>query len=306
MRRTFRTRFLLPAAATLGLGLLAAAPGEACSICRCGDVTFNALGKAGYTSPGLRFALDWERFDKTEGGPGESESQVENRETVLIAYGASDRFLVSARVPYSSRKLTEGDEATNTDGFSDPEVYGQVRVWASPLSALGRRASVSLTGGVKTPWGQNNLRDFGARLDEHAQPGTGATDLFGSLSALYLLDSESALFGSAGYRRPGTNDHDYRYGSTFLANLAYEHKLGRSLDGVLALNFRHAAMDEVDAGLDPDTGGSLLYVSPSLLVSLGGGIVLRAGAQIPAARDLNGAQKERAVVDLGLTWLPAF
>lgn len=33
---------------------------------------------------------------------------------------------------------------------------------------------------------------------------------------------------------------------------------------------------------------SLVYVTPRLLVDLGGGLVLRAGAQIPLVRDLNG------------------
>ena len=42
---------------------------EPCSICRCGDPTFNALGKDGLTVQGWRFAMDWERFDKTEGDP---------------------------------------------------------------------------------------------------------------------------------------------------------------------------------------------------------------------------------------------
>ena len=55
--------------------------------------------------------------------------------------------------------------------------------------------------------------------------------------------------------------------------------------------------------LDPDTGGSLLYISPRLLVSLGRGLVLRAGAQIPLWHDLNGFQQERAVVNVGLAYL---
>jgi hypothetical protein len=305
MNRTLHSLLLFPAVVVLGLGMLGVRQCRACSICRCGDATFNALGKSGYTSSGLRFALDWERFDKTEGDPDDAESQVENRETLFASYGVAEWFRVSMRVPYSSRELTEEGESLETNGFSDPEFYGQVRVWASPWSELGHRASVSLTAGIKTPWGRNRLTEDGERLDEHGQPGTGATDLFGSVSGLYLLDSQSAIFGSVGYRHTGTNDHDYRYGRTVLANLAYEHKLGRILDGVLELNFRHAAKDRIDAAKtkDPDTGGSLLYLTPRLLVDLGHGVVLRGAVQIPVAKNLNGAQKERAVADVGLTWI---
>lgn len=284
----------------------------ACSICRCGDPTFNALGKAGFNARGFRLALDWDRFDKDEGNPAEeSESQVENRFTGLVSYGFGERFTLSARVPVSVRNLEtsmpgEETETVHTSGLSDPELYGQLRLWASPFTgSVGRRAALSLVAGVKTPWGENSVSEGGVRVDEHAQPGTGSTDLFASLALLYLIDKESAVFASTGYRYTGENDFGYRYGSTFTANLAYEHKLGSRLDGVLELNFRHAAQDRVDAGgtLDGDTGGSLLYVTPRLLVHLGGGLVLRASAQIPTFKDLDGYQKERVVANVGLTYL---
>jgi hypothetical protein len=284
----------------------------ACSICRCGDPTFNALGKDGFNGSGLRLALDWERFDKVEGDPAvASESQVENRFTALLSYRFTDRLSLTTRVPLSWRHLESTApgadlETTRTSGLSDPEIYGQLRLWASPFrSSLGRRASLALVAGVKTPWGQNNVQQDGARVDEHAQPGTGSTDVFGSLVLLYLIDPQSALFVSSGYRRTGTNDYGYRYGTSFTSNVAYEHKLGGRLDGVVELNFRHAAKDRVDPSgtLDEDTGGALLYVTPRLLVSLGHGVVLRAGAQIPLVKDLNGFQKERAVANVGLTYL---
>jgi hypothetical protein len=199
-----------------------------------------------------------------------------------------------------------GAETVHTSGPSDPEIYGQIRLWASPLRPdVGRRDSLSLLAGVKTPWGENDVSGDGTRVDEHAQPGTGSTDVYGSLAFLHLVDKRSALFVSGGYRHTGENDLGYRYGPSVLANVAYEHKLSRRLDGVVELNFRHAQKDRVDADgtVDEDTGGSILYVTPRLLVDLGHGLVLRAGAQIPILRDLNGYQKERVVVNMGLTWL---
>ena len=40
-----------------GLSLAFAVPSFACSICRCGDPTFNALGKEGVAQSGLRLAF---------------------------------------------------------------------------------------------------------------------------------------------------------------------------------------------------------------------------------------------------------
>jgi hypothetical protein len=297
---------LIVAAATI----LVPAPARACSICRCGDPTFNALGKEGYVAQGWRLALDSERFDKEEGPPEEeAEAQVENRVTALASYGFSDRFTLYARVPYSFRRFSEIQEGVTTEqfetrGLSDPEVYGQVRLWGSPLAGgVGRRTSLTLLGGVKMPFGQNDYRRDGERVDEHAQPGTGSWDAFGGVGVLHLVDKRSALFVSSQYRHTGTNDFGYRYGRILLANAAYERKLNARIDGVLELNYRHAGQDQDGAEAAPNTGGSILYVTPRVLLDLGRGVVLRAAVQVPVARDLNGAQKERVVVNAGLSFL---
>ena len=59
-------------------------PAWPCSICRCGDPTFNALGKDGVSQSGLRLALDWDQTKKTQGDPAEDfDSLRERRETLL-------------------------------------------------------------------------------------------------------------------------------------------------------------------------------------------------------------------------------
>jgi hypothetical protein len=285
------------------------ASADACSICRCGDATFNALGKDVLSASGWRFAFDWERFEKTQGTVDAGEATVEQRYTAVVAYSVADRLLVVARLPYSERTLTEQNgtdtERTETSGRSDPEFYAQVRLWASPFTgALGRRANLSATLGLKTDWGINDESSGGVRLDEHAQPGTGSTDYFVGLSGYYLLDRQSALFSSVQLRIPGTNDFDYQYGRIYLANLAYEHKLAERVDSVLELNYRHAGRDQIDATgtLDRDTGGSVLYLTPRLLASMGGGVVLRVAAQVPVVKNLYGEQTEKTVYNIGLTY----
>ena len=109
---------------------------------------------------------------------------MENRFTALVSYGFSDRFMLYARVPVSFRDFTAIEqgvpvESFSTRGLADPELYAQLRLWASPLaSGVGRRTSLSLLGGVKTALGNNEYEREGERVDEHAQPGTGSTDGF--------------------------------------------------------------------------------------------------------------------------------
>lgn len=304
---------LAAVAGFVSLLAVAAPPARGCSICRCGDPTFNALGTDVYKEGAFRVSLDWERFDKEQGLlPGEDgrETVVENRFTTALSYTFGERAIAVARIPWSSRRTSEagggfGGAGTSRD-LADPELYALVRLWASDFTGgLGRRTWISALGGVKTAWGKNDLAQGGERLDEHLQPGTGSTDWFGGLSGVYLLDHTSSLFGSVQLRRAGTNDFGYRYGSTTLANFGYERKLGRIWDAAVELNFRAAGRDEIDAGgfLDPNTGGRLLYVSPRVIVDLGKGLVGRLAVQVPVYRDLNGDQRERAVANVGVTYL---
>lgn len=308
-------------ASLCGVSLLlsaALAPRAAgCSICRCGDPTFNALGAAMYTPGRFRLTLDWDRLDKGNGvsDPGSTEivgrdAEIENRFTLGVAYSFGERLTLVGRLPLSVRRLTStdvsGEITTKTNGLSDPDFTALFRVWASPFRpGLGQRAWVSLVAGVKTPWGKNELSEDGERLDEHAQPGTGATDVYGGLSAIVQLDPQSSVFASFQYRRTGTNGHDYRYGRATTANLAYERKLGNAVDAVVEANWRHAEQDRIDGdgNRDPNTGGDIVYVTPRLVLDFGGGLLGRAGVQIPVAKSLYGDQTERANVNVGLTLL---
>jgi len=309
-------------ACALAAGALLATPAWACSICRCGDPTFNALGKEGIAQTGLRAALDWDQVRKTQGDPAEEfETLRERRTTLLLAYGISDRLGVFARLPYSERELTEKaegeSERASATGLADPEIYGQARLWSSAFDGeVGVRAALFAIFGVKTPWGENNLTRGGMRLDEHVQPGTGSTDWFGGLSGSYQLNPKSAVFASAQYRETGRSDFGYRYGRIALLNVAYEHKVSERWDAVLEANYRHAGRDQsthvhvengqtethVHSGVD--TGGSMTYLTPRLLFDAGGGWVLRASGQIPLSQSgLNGNQREKAVVNVGITRL---
>jgi hypothetical protein len=168
------------------------------------------------------------------------------------------------------------------------------------------RSSVFAVFGVTTDWGENNASRDGARLDEHVQPGTGSTDWFGGLSGSHQIDQRSVLFASTQYRYTGRNEFGYRYGRAILFNLAYEHKIGAHWDAVLEANYRHADRDQVDASAttDPDTGGSIVYITPRLLFDIGAGWVVRASVQLPLSDSkLNGNQDDKSVVNVGVTYL---
>lgn len=301
---------VLGLAAVIGLG--AASGASACSICRCGDPTFNALGQDGIALPGFKLALDWDELRKSQGSrDGEFSEVLEHRTTLLGAWNPTDRLGFFLRVPFASRSLVEIEdgetEHSDASGLADPEISAQAQLWSSKFDGdVGFRASLFAVAGVKTDWGENDARRGGERLDEHVQPGTGSTDAFVGLSGFYQVDRRSAVFASAQYRATGRNDFGYRYGDATLVNLAYEHKLGVRWDAVLEANYRDAGHDEIDGSgaRDPDTGGSIYYATPRVLFDAGHGWVLRASAQIPVSQSgLHGAQHEKTVLNAGVTRL---
>jgi hypothetical protein len=278
----------------------------ACSMCRCSDPVFSALGEGLYTYGGFQVALDWTRLDQSQGAGPELEEQVRNSVVTTISYGWRERLTLVAQVPYTFNHLTEGEEVEIADGVGDPAFYLYVRLWSSKFSGgLGRRAWISAVVGVKTPWGKNDVTSDGVRLDEHVQPGTGATNLVGGLSGLYLLDENSSMYTSVAYTGTGRNDFGYKYGDNVQANLVYERKLTDWLDGVVELNFLDAKRDQVDTlGVpDPDTGGQTLYITPRVGVNIVRGLVARAAVQIPVWENLNGIQDVKPAFTAGLTYV---
>ena len=324
-RVSFGRRAAALSVAALVLVLLALAPGplSACSMCRCSDPVFSALGEGLYTYGGFQIAVDWNRLDQTQGAEipeghegeehlrgskhgGDFEEQVRNTITTTISYGWHERLTLVAQVPYTLNELTEAEEIQKADGLADPLFFVYGRVWASKFEqGLGRRAWLWAVFSVKTPWGQNDVTVDGERLDEHVQPGTGATNLAGGLSGLYLIDENSSLYASTMYTGTGRNEFGYKYGDNVQANVYYDRKLTNWLDGVLEVNYLYAKRDQVDAlGLvEPNTGGNSLYLTPRVAVNVVRGLVARAAAQFPVWEDLNGIQDIKPAYTAGLTYV---
>jgi len=68
-------------------------------------------------------------------------------------------------------------------------------------------------------------------------------------------------------RHPDRSDFGYRHGRVTLLNFAYEHKFGSRWDAVIEADFRHSDRDQTD----PNTAGSMAYITPRILFDAGGG-----------------------------------
>jgi hypothetical protein len=284
------------------LGLAAPRGASACSMCRCGDPTFTLVGSQVFVPNMWHVGLDVDRYAKdqvAEDGPGLREKEVDDRLTLSASYGVGQRLTFVGRLPFSNRTISGADGSDSLFGASDPELLTHLRV----VSA-GPGSWLSATVGVRPGWGQNNRQVNGERAEEHLQPGTGAFGAEAGLSFSRLLGGgdDMSLFGSAVGRVNGRNGAEYHYGNAVVVNLGWEKRLAARVNGVVEVNYRWAARDEPGVGdSDPNTGGSVLYVSPRILLKVRQGLFLRLGIQAPIAKHLYGDQDEKVNILSGLT-----
>lgn len=309
-KKSVLSRAVVGAALVVSLG--AAPRAVACSLCRCGDPAFTLVGSQIFSPVRWRFGFDTERFskdqvaephhDEREGDAGAAlrEEEVEQRYTFSATYSAGRRLTLVARVPFARRTITVGGESERLSGLSDPELLVHYRVARSARPG----SWLALTAGVRSGWGANDKTLGRERAEEHLQPGSGAAGATAGAAFATLLGAETSLFGSLNGRINGRNDAGYRYGGALLANLALERRLAGRVNGIVELNYRWAARDEIVAGeRDENSGGSVLYVSPRVLLQVDPrqNLWLRLGAQIPVAKGLYGDQDEKVNLLAGLT-----
>ena len=294
----------------------------ACSICKCGDHSF--FINSARLLPSGRMILSFEHLNLSkssahvdpEGGHGDEHgllkaagprsiqhasgtaTQVQNTVQASLFYGLSNRFMVTATVPYVFNQMTFVGETEKADGFGDPEVTALVSVLPNTMGRINLQA----VAGARMPLGKSELtNDHGDLLDPHIQAGSGAWAGSFGLQAM-LANGSLPLFASAGYQVNGTNDQNFAYGDVWRYNFAAQKTLGKLFDLIGEINGRYAQYDQESGENDPNSGGSVVYVSPGLRLRMFSALSLRAQVQIPVIEELHGVQDEDVNFRTGLIW----
>lgn len=156
----------------------------------------------------------------------------------------------------------------------------------------------SVGGGIKLPLGRSGIVHDGILLPADMQPGTGAWDgvmwAYGSQGFLPTLPVN--LFASLSYRftgsnlRYGNNHEGYTFGNELVGNLGAGLRTNTEWDVSLAIRFRLTTPDQFGGDQIPNTGGQWLSVVPGVNVKALENLAVRASAQIPIYRNLEGTQ----------------
>lgn len=289
------SRLLLGAA--LAALLLPVQRAAACSVCAAGDPLVAAADAASGAHE-LRVGLETEwltaEADMAEEGEVGRERVEQGTLRFLAVYSPVDDVNLVAQVPLvwkTSLTTMPGmaHPAEELSGLGDVDVGGRWFVVNRSDFARMRHHALALSAGSSLPTGRNDARDGAARLDEHAQLGTGAYGPY--LGALYRLEGSSwHAFASLTGRLRTENEYGYRYGGALAWTVQAQRSLGTRLALSLGVDGRWAAADREEGEAVGNTGGLVLAAVPQLHVDLGRGVWASVRAQVPFATALRGAQ----------------
>lgn len=242
------------------------------------------------------------------------ERNESKRLDLYVAWTPLDRVTLTLALPWAFNQIEEiGNDDTehfSLSGLGDASLGVSGVVWRN--RDVLPSTWVELRGWGKAPTGRDEQRVDGEK-NPHLQTGTGSWDLgFGS-AVVHRFDWGS-LYGSTFYRVNTEGGLDYEFGDVVLATVALEVPLGHvtgfsSIDRVtpgIGLDFRWADRDRQHGSDVDDTGGSILYATPSLRIALPAfserqRAWLRAGVQVPLTNAwLYDEQEEDPVWSVGI------
>jgi hypothetical protein len=319
--RSSRTRFLhVPALLLLAVPAVA----QACASCGC-TLSSDWQSQNFATEPGFKFDLRYDLVNQEElrhgrgtissvaasgivnpdGTPQEVEKSTRNDYLTLgVDYMFASGWGVNVQLPYIHRN--HSTLGTNSNGYapadeaytSDTSDMGDVKVIAR-YQGLTPQRNVGLMFGLKLPTGSHARTGTStdpltpgtpAPIDRGLQPGTGTTDLI--LGVLYFdtLNKNWDYFGQAMVQAAITTSNDYRPGDGYNLTLGLRYMGFDKVIPQLQLNLRDVKHDNGANADRTSTGGTLLYLSPGLVLPVGEKASLYGFVQLPLYEKVRGVQ----------------
>jgi len=240
------------------------------------------------------------------GDPQEVEKYtVNNYLTLGFAYSVTPYIGVSAQLPWIFRNHstlgTASDGITPGDGGgqynSKTSSIGDIKLLANYQGILPQ-STLGVVLGFKLPSGSfnqsGNSTDTSAPgpvpIDRGLQPGTGTTDI---IAGLYYADAFNiawSYFAQAQFQAALDSRDAYRPGNAVNVNLGVRFQAVRWIAPQLQINAKYGLHDEGANADAVSTGGTLVYVSPGVVVPLGKQASVYAFGQVPVYQNLNGVQ----------------
>lgn len=217
-----------------------------------------------------------------------------------LAYGISDDFQIGGQWGYywgdnfinASADGLGGAESATTDpnGLIDLWLTGKYRLMK------GGPGNLSLIGGIKFPVGKDDVRlSDGALLEPSSQPGSGAFDFQVGAAYSRFLTSKLTIDASAIYTF--RTEHDgFKVGDRLDLGVAWAYRITEDIKEFPNISVFGEVLgvilqkDEDHGDLNPNSGGSTMYLSPGVRVRFNPNVALTIAPAFPVLQDLDGDQ----------------
>lgn len=228
-------------------------------------------------------------------------------QTVFIQgiYGITERLSVNVLMNRVHHKRTVTSAysdglSTKVSGFGDAILLGQYKLLNF------NEASLYLTGGVKIPTGKSEVKDEnGILMAADLQPGTGSWDFIagaGYVKNHFIRPSmsfTSTLVSKLNtYSERYNGQQNYKYGNDFQFLLGITDSfILRSLilNPGLLFRFWHTTPDKIEDISFPNTGGTWIYLAPSVNFQFNALVSAFTSVEIPIYQKLAGSQLSTTV-----------
>ncbi len=292
--------------------LLAAAPAaQACGACGC---TLNSdWASQGYSvQAGFRADLRFDYFNQDQLRSGtqsvdraafsfsndqEIQQQTLNRNlTLTLDYTPNADWGVALIIPSYDRTHVTIAGGDTDPSFSQGKGLGDVRVLGR-YQGFSEDHSFGVQFGLKLPTGGtrqtfNAGAEAGMPLDAGLQLGTGTLDLLLGCYAFGSLAPEWGCFGQVLFQKPLAEKNGFKPADGVNANFGVRYSGFASVTPHLQLNLRAEGRESgVNADL-PNSGATLVYLSPGLTFNLSHAFQVYVFGQLPVAQRVNGLQLE--------------
>lgn len=270
---------------------------------------------------GVSFSMEWQNFsqytDEELRNLPEGTREAHSIDYLFVpslgfAWGLLEDWSIYARMPFVHREnireghLDDGEREYHSNG--DASGWGDLTVLNKVRLFKGKGVQAAALAGVKFPTGKTTVQiRSGSRFEAEHQPGSGSWDplVGGAVSRRWDDWSVDANVLHTVVQK-GARETDL--GDSFSLNAALtRHLKGPTIgthghrwhahlawDGTLEWSMEYHEKLKVRGVKDPDTGGTVHWLSPGIRLS-GGPFNLSISVGFPIAHDLNGNQHESAL-----------
>jgi hypothetical protein len=278
---------------------------RACATCTCGDPTLTVMGAQQPFAQRLRLSLSVQHRTDALGREGIDRVELQEQQLLAsVAYAPAQWLMLSATLPLVRRELTYVNLARDTFvSPGDVELRGRAFIYRD--RSFAPRHLLALVGGLRVPTGPLERDSAGDYAEPELQPGTGSFDPLGGVSYAFFADPWSAYASEIVYV-PTPSRAGFQVGASWRGSHTVQYQLGTAWAVRLGANFRleDKTRREVAGQTrdEPDSGGFVLFATPSLVFSPMTDLILNLNVNVPVYNRLLGAHDEGPIVMLGAAY----